>query len=147
MWCICYALCVYLARIEICIRGGSDKGVVLNDLALVFRFGVIFKKRFKGKFSKSSEHLWRHVNAEIGNFQMPTYEQDMGGPINVLRTGSHPHMLLYALDELFYVYKGVGVNDADRQCIVAYCMIPVPVIVLYLYCTLVSIVLSFTSRV
>ena len=68
----------------------------------------------------SNEHLWRHVNAEITDFQMLTYEWDMGAPIDVLRTGSHPHMLLYALDKLFYVYKGVGVNDVDGQCIVAY---------------------------
>ena len=57
---------------------GSDKGIVLNDLALVFRFGVIFKKCLKGKFSKSNEHLWQHVGTEIANFQMPTYEQDVG---------------------------------------------------------------------
>ena len=40
------------------VLGGSDKGIVLNDLALIFRFGVIFKKCFKGKFSKCNEHLW-----------------------------------------------------------------------------------------
>ena len=100
--------------------GGSNKGVVLNDLALVFRFGVIFKKHFKGKFSKSNEHLWQHINVEIDDFQMPTYERDTGVPIDVLRTGSHPHMLLYVLNELFYVYRGVGENDVDRQRVVAY---------------------------
>ena len=100
--------------------GGSNKGVVLNDLALIFRFGEIFKRHFKGKFSKSNEHLWWHVNVEIADFQTPTYEWDKGMPIDVLRTGSHPCMLLYVLDELFYVYKGVGVNDMDGQCIVAY---------------------------
>ena len=44
----------------------------------------------------------------------------MGVPIDVLRTGSHPCMLLYMLDELFYVYKGVGGKDVDRQCVVAH---------------------------
>ena len=100
--------------------GGSDKGIVLNDLALKFRFGVIFKEFFKGKFSKSNEHLWQHVGVEIAHFQMLTYERGMGSPINVLRTGSHSHMLLYMLDELFYVYKGVGGNDVDGQRVVAY---------------------------
>ena len=38
----------------------------------------------------------------------------------MLRTGSHPRLLLYALNELFYVYKGVGANDADGQHVVAY---------------------------
>ena len=70
--------------------GGSDKGIVLNNLALIFRFGVSFKKCFKGKFSKSNEHLWQHIDVEIADFQMPTYEWDMGAPIDVLRTGSCP---------------------------------------------------------
>ena len=83
-------------------------------------FDVIFKKHFEGKFSKSNEHLWQHVKAEIADFQTPTYERDTGAPIDVLRTGSHLCMLLYVLDELFYVYKGVGVNNMDGQRIVAY---------------------------
>ena len=68
--------------------GGSGEGIVLNDLALIFRFGVIFKKYFKGKFSKSNEHLWWHVDVEIADFQTSTYERGTGAPINVLRTGS-----------------------------------------------------------
>ena len=52
---------------------------------------------------------------EIDDFQMPTYERGTGAPIDVLRTGSHPHMLLYVLDKLFYMYKGVGGNDMDGQ--------------------------------
>ena len=44
----------------------------------------------------------------------------MGVPINVLRTGTCLHMMLYVLDELFYVYRGVGANDMDGQCIIAY---------------------------
>ena len=98
--CLLCALCVKSA---LWVGGGDNKGVVLNDLALIFRFGVIFKKCFKGKFSKSNEHLWQHVNMVITDFQTPTYEQDTGTPIDVLRTSSHPRMLLYVLDELFYV--------------------------------------------
>ena len=29
-------------------------------------------------------------------------------------------MLLYALDKLFHVFRGVGANDINAQCIVAY---------------------------
>ena len=29
-------------------------------------------------------------------------------------------MMLYGMDELVYVFKGVGANDLDGQCIVAY---------------------------
>ena len=54
------------------------------------------------------------------SFQALTYEWDIGTPIDVLRTGSHLHMLLYVLNEMFYVYRGEGVNDADGQHVVAY---------------------------
>ena len=32
----------------------------------------------------------------------------------------HPKMLLYALDELFHVFTGVGANNLNGQCVVAY---------------------------
>ena len=51
---------------------------------------------------------------------MPTHERGSGAPIDMLRTGSHPCMLLHVLNILFYMYKGVGGNDMDRQCVVAY---------------------------
>ena len=44
----------------------------------------------------------------------------MGTPIDVLRTGMHLCMMLYALDKLFYIYRGVGTNYMGGQCIVAY---------------------------
>ena len=64
--------------------------------------------------------MWQHISVEIADFQMPTYEWDMGAPIDVLRTDSHPRMLLYVLNELFYMYRGMGENDTDGQCVVAY---------------------------
>ena len=71
------------------------------------------------QIQQDNEHLWRHISAELADFQMPTYEWDTGTPIDVLRTGSHPHMLLNMLNELFYMYRGVGQNDADGQHVVA----------------------------
>ena len=41
-------------------------------------------------------------------------------PIDVLRTSTCPCMMLYVLDELFYVYRGVGANDVDGQHVIAY---------------------------
>ena len=81
---------------------------------------MIFKRCFRGRFCKGNEHLWHHVNAEVVDFHTPTYERETGVAIDVLQTGSHPRMLLYMLDELFYVYKRVGVNDVDRQHVVTY---------------------------
>ena len=105
-------------------------GVILNNLALVCRFDVIFRRHFKGTFSKSSGHLWRHINSEVADFQTPTYDQDMGMPINVLRTSMHLRMMLYALDELFYVYRGMDTNDVDGQHVIAYEILTVAL----LYC-------------
>ena len=76
---------------------------------------MIFKKHFKGKFSKSNEHLQWHIGVEIADFQMLTYERGTSTPIDVLRTDSHPCMLLYTLNKLFYMYKGVEGNDTDGQ--------------------------------
>ena len=50
---------------------------------------------------------------------MPTHDHKMGVPIDLRRTGACPCMILYALDELFYVFQGVGSNYIDEQCIVA----------------------------
>ena len=94
--------------------------MILNDLALVCRFDTIFRKHVKGTFCKGSKHLWRHVNENLMDFQMPTYDQEMGAPIDLKRTGTCPHMMLYTLDKLFYVLQGVGTNDMHGQCIVAY---------------------------
>ena len=65
--------------------------------------------------------MWWHVNTEVTNFQMPTYERDTGAPIDVMRTGSHPCMLLYVLNEL----------NMDGQHVVAYKIL----MVASLYCT------------
>ena len=36
------------------------------------------------------------------------------------RTGMHPCMMLYAMDEMFHVFQGVGANDVNGQRVVAY---------------------------
>ena len=41
-------------------------------------------------------------------------------PCNRKRTGMCPCMMLYAMDEMFHVFWGVGGNNLDGQCVVAY---------------------------
>ena len=41
-------------------------------------------------------------------------------PVTRCMKGCAPKMLLYALDELFYVFSGVGAKDLDGQHMVAY---------------------------
>ena len=49
------------------------------------------------------------------DFQMPTHNHEAGMPIDLKRTGMCLHMMLYTLDELFYVFWGIGTNDIDGQ--------------------------------
>ena len=66
------------------------------------------------------KHLWRHVNENLVDFQTPNHNHKTGTPIDLRRNGTHPHMILYALDELFYMFWGIGANDIDGQHIVTY---------------------------
>ena len=51
---------------------------------------------------------------------MPTYDHEKGTPCNQKRTGTCPHMMLYAMDEMFHLFWGVGANNLDGQCVIAY---------------------------
>ena len=75
---------------------------------------------FKGTFCKGSKHLWRHVNKDLVDFQMPNHDRKTGVPIDLRRTGTHLRMMLYTLDELFYMFLGIGTNDIDGQQVTAY---------------------------
>ena len=69
---------------------------------------------------KDSEHHWRHINKSLADFETPTYYHETGMPCNQKRTGMHPCMMLYAMDEMSHVFQGMGANDLDGQHIVAY---------------------------
>ena len=68
---------------------------------------------------KDSEHHWRHVKESLADFKMLTYDHEMGASCNQKRTGTCPRMMLYAMDEMFHVFRGVGANNLYGQCIVA----------------------------
>ena len=112
-------LCVRFAYIEIYIRG-NDQGNALSLLTLVFRFDVIFHRHFSGRFCRDNEHLWHHTNKEAVDFHTLTFQREMGAALDVLCTGYHPRILMYALDKLFFVFKKLQVDDFHMQCVVAY---------------------------
>ena len=116
--CLRDTLCVHFACIEIYIRG-NDQGITLSLLTLVFRFDVIFHRHFGGRFCRGSEHLWCHVNEEAVDFHTPTFQREMGMALDVLHTGYYLHVLMYTLDELFFVFKKLLADDFDTQCVVA----------------------------
>ena len=112
-------LCVCFAHLEIHIRG-NDQGIALSWLTLVFRFDVIFHGHFGGRFCKGNEHLWHHVNKETVDFHTPTFKRGTGMVLDMLHTGYHLCVLMYMLDELFFVFKKLWTNDFNVQCMVAY---------------------------
>ena len=99
---------------------GNDEVIVLSMLVLVFRFNMIFHRCFGGRLCRGNEHLWHHVNEEVADFYTATFQRETGMAIDVLCTGYHPHVLMYALDELFFMYKRIQANNLDVLHVVAY---------------------------
>ena len=99
---------------------GNDQGIALSWLTLVFRFDVIFQRRFGGRFCKDNEHLWCHVNKETVDFHTLTFERGSGTALDMLHKSYCPCILMYVLDELLFVFKKLQANNFDMQCVVAY---------------------------
>ena len=90
------------------------------NLISIHRFETIFHHRFNAPLSKDAKKFRCFISENIPDFYVPTLRHETLVPYDKIREGTHPKMLLYALDELFHVFRGVGANDIDRQCVVAY---------------------------
>ena len=109
---------------DVCISENSHlvngmRGHVIY-LILLCRFEIIFRWCFDATLCKDNEHLWRHVNKSLADFKMPTYDGEVGTPCILKRTRMCPRMMLYAMDEMFHIFQGMGDNNVDGQCVVAY---------------------------
>ena len=98
--------------------GGNNQSNALSLLTLVFRFDMIFHKRLGGRFCKSNEHLWHHVNEEAVDFHTMTFQSETGMALDMLHTSYYPHLLLYMLNELFFIFKKLRAGNFDMQCVV-----------------------------
>ena len=57
----------------------------------------------------------------IPPFKMPTLNKEKLRPKDSMRDGYHPKMLLYALDELFYIYAQIKNSQrVDDKLMLAY---------------------------
>ena len=77
------------------------------NLFFLYRFEAIFNWCFKAAYTIDMEPMWCHVSELQANFKAPTYDV-MGGALTPMHkecVGSHPKMLLFALDRLSYVYQ------------------------------------------
>ena len=70
---------------------------------------------FNAMLCKDSKHLWRHVNESLADFEMPMFDREMGMPCILKR----PCMMLYAMDEMFHIFQGMGDSDVNGQRVVA----------------------------
>ena len=56
----------------------------------------------------------------MADFHTLTFKRETGAALDMLRTSYHPRVLMYALDELFFVFKKLRANNFDMQSMVAY---------------------------
>ena len=61
----------------------------------------------------------RHTG--VPPFKMPTLQKGMLWAVESMRDGYHPKMLLYVLDELFYIYAQIkNSQQEDDKLMLAY---------------------------
>ena len=93
---------------------------------VVHRFEVIFTQQAGRTFSLATEELWKSRALEgrdtcIPMFRTPTMQCGTLHNEDVLHDGYWPKMLLYTLDELFYVFDQVKrQRGMDEKLVVAY---------------------------
>ena len=93
---------------------------------VVCRFKAIFKRRTGRTFSLAMEELWKSRalggrDMCVPTFKTLTMQRDTLCNKDVLHDGYWPKMLLYALDELFYVFDQVKwQRGMDEKLVVAY---------------------------
>ena len=90
------------------------------------RFEAVFTRRTGRTFSQATEGLWKSKvlggrDVCIPTFRTPSMQPSSLCHEDVLHNGYRPKMLLYALDELFYVFNQVKQQrGTDEKIIVAY---------------------------
>ena len=99
---------------------------VLPHVSLfVDRFEVIFTLHTGRMFTLATEGLWKTRalggrNAGVPPFKTPTLNKGMLQAAEIMRDGYPPKMLLYALDELFFVYAQIRDSPRDERVVLAY---------------------------
>ena len=91
----------------------------IYNLISTQRFETIFHHRFNTSFSKDAEKYWCFASENVPDFYALTLSHEDLIAYDKKWEGTWPEML-YALDELFHVFRGVGANDIDGQCVVAH---------------------------
>ena len=106
-------------------------GIVVYSNALfhvylfVDRFEVIFTLRTGRTFTHATEGLWKTRalggrDVGVPPFKTLTLNKGTLQAAEIMRNGYHPKMLLYALDELFFIYAQIKDSPQDERVVLAY---------------------------
>ena len=109
----------------------SDVTVYSNALLYVSifianRFEAVFTLQTGRTFTQATEGLWKTRalggrDVGVPPFKMPTLQKGILWAIDSMRNGYCPKMLLYVLDELFYIYAQIKNSQReDDKLMLAY---------------------------
>ena len=95
------------------------------SLFVVDRFEAIFTLHTGRTFTHATEGLWKTRalggrDMGIPPFKTPTLNKGTLWAAEIMRDRYHPKMLLYALDELFFVYAQIRDSPRDERVVLAY---------------------------
>ena len=95
------------------------------SLFVVDRFEAIFTLRTGRTFTHATEGLWktralRGRDVGIPPFKTPTLIKGTLWATESMRDGYRPKMLLYALDDLFFIYAQIKDSPRDERVVLAY---------------------------
>ena len=98
---------------------------LLHVSLFVDRFEVIFTLRTGRTFTHTTEGLWKTRalggrDVGVPPFKTPTLNKGMLWAVEIMRDGYHPKMLLYTLDELFFIYAQIRDSLRDESVMLAY---------------------------
>ena len=98
----------------------------LFRLLVACRFEVVFTRWTGRTFSQATEGLWKSRvlggrDACVPTFKTPTMQPGSLHQEEVMHNGYRPKMLLYTLDELFYVFDQMKWQQGlDEKIMIAY---------------------------
>ena len=95
------------------------------SLFVVDRFEAIFTLHTGRTFTHATEGLWKTRalggrDMGVPPFKTPTLNKGTLWAAEIMRDRYHPKMLLYALDELFFVYAQIRDSPRDERVVLAY---------------------------
>ena len=126
----CMHTCPHFVHLGVAVD--SNALLYVFSIFIAYRFEVVFTLQTGRTFCQATEGLWKTRalggrDMGIPPFKMPTLNRETLWAEDSMRDEYHPKMLLYALDELFYVYAQVkNSGRVDDKLVLAYEILCIP---------------------